>query len=314
MTEPDARRRLYGRYVKARWLGWLAAALSNRNQIPFALEDLDPTWLPSRPLQRAGKWVAGLVAGLVGGLVFGLVSVFVAGLVVNVFYGLVFGLCGVLGVLVHEWGPVDSLNIDRSRLRGGFVVGLFQGVFVAWLYGDLLIGLFVGLFGGLFVGLFEVLRPAAVSERSTANEGTRRSLRYALYFASAGVVLSLLFTWGVYVLGDSLNAANIGMADQVLTSVPAIAWAGMYLGLFKGGYFALRHGVVRALLHRLDLAPWAYVSFLDEAKDHLFLRKTGGVYQFFHVTFRDFMAETYGADWLAEPPPPDPATLPADAS
>ena len=49
-TEPDARRRLYGRYVKAmlerprerrfprekalRWLGWLAAELSDRNQIP----------------------------------------------------------------------------------------------------------------------------------------------------------------------------------------------------------------------------------------------------------------------------------------
>ena len=89
---------------------------------------------------------------------------------------------------------------------------------------------------------------------------------------------------------------------------------GVGLGVLKGGFFALRHWVVRVLLRRLNLASWAYVSFLDEAKDHLFLRKTGGVYQFFHVTFRDFMAETYGADWLTETPPPDPATVAADAS
>ena len=89
-TEPDARRRLYGRYVNAmfarprerrfprekalQWLGWLAAQLSNRNQIPFTLEDLDLSWLPSRRAQRAAKWLVGLVGGLVGGLVFGLVG------------------------------------------------------------------------------------------------------------------------------------------------------------------------------------------------------------------------------------------------
>ena len=153
-----------------------------------------------------------------------------------------------------------------------------------------------------------------MSERSAVNEGTQRSLRYALYFASAGLVVSLVSAWGVYALGGRLDTTVPGMAEALLAVAPLTAWFGALLGLNKGGDFALRHGVVRALLRRLDLAPWAYVSFLDEAKDHLFLRKTGGVYQFFHVTFRDFMAETYGADWLAEPPPPDPATLPADAS
>ena len=153
-----------------------------------------------------------------------------------------------------------------------------------------------------------------MSERSTANEGTRRSLRYALYFASAGLIFSVVLTWGVYALGGRSNTPEPGIDRALLAVAPVIAWAGMLLGLSKGGFFALRHGVVRALLRRLNLAPWAYVPFLDEAKDHLFLRKTGGVYQFFHVTFRDFMAETYGAEWPAEPPPPDPATLAADAS
>ena len=321
--EPDARRRLYGRYVKAmfertrarrfpqeqeralRWLGWLAAELSNRNQVPFALEDLDLSWLPSRPAWRAAKWLVGLVVGLFGGLGFGRVAAREA--------------------LTADLRPVDALRIDKSRLSRALYVGLVRGLFgslvgglVFGLGGGLVLGLggglSVGLVGGLGFGLDEVLRPAPASESSAANKGTRRSLRYALYLTSAGLVFSLIVIWGDYARGGRPADPLLSMTDAVRLVAPAIAWSGVLLGLRKGGYFALRHWVVRALLHRLDLAPWAYVSFLDEAKDHLFLRKTGGVYQFFHVTFRDFMAETYGAEWLAEPPPPDPATLPADAA
>ena len=316
--EPDPRRRLYRRYVEAmsdprnrrfrfgktktlRWLGWLAAEMSNRNQIPFALEDLEPSWLPSGPVRRALKWLVGLGVGLAGGLALGREA------------------------LTADMRPVDALRTDRDRLPkalvGGLILGLVSGPvlgLVVWLLLGLGVGLVVGLVGGLGLGLFfgldEALRPAQVSERSNANEGTRRSLRYALYIASAGLVFSLVWVWGGYALGGRLDTAELGMADAFGFIAPTIAFLGAWIGLRKGGYFALRHGIVRALLRRLNLAPWAYVSFLDEAKDHLFLRKTGGVYQFFHVTFRDFMAETYGADWLAEPPPPDPATLAADAS
>ena len=316
-TEPDARRRLYGRYVKAmferprmrrfarnkalRWLGWLAAELSNRHRIPFALEDLDESWLPSWPARRAAKWLFGLVGGLVFGLVGGLVFGMVGGLVFGLVDGLVFGIVlGLLGGLVFGMvlGSVGGLALG---LGGGLGGGL-----VRWLV--------LGLVGGLVLGLDEALRPAPVSERSTANEGTRRSLRYAIYLASAGLVFSLVLTWGTYALGDRSDTSEPAVGRALLAVAPLIAWFGVFLGLRKGGFFALLHWAVRALLRRLNLAPWAYVSFLDEAKDYLFLRKTGGVYQFFHVTFRDFMAETYGADWLAEPPPPDPATPAADAS
>ena len=356
-TEPDARRRLYGRYVKAmferprmrrfarnkalRWLGWLAAELSNRHRIPFALEDLDESWLPSWPARRAAKWlfglVGGLVFGLVGGLVFGMVGGLVFGLVDGLVFGIVLGLLGglvfgmVLGpvdkleALAADWRPVDALRIDWGRLPEGLVFGMVLGQvgglalglggglgggLVRWL----VLGLVLGLVGGLVLGLDEALRPAPVSERSTANEGTRRSLRYAIYLVSAGLVFSLVLTWGTYALGDRSDTSEPAVGRALLAVAPLIAWFGVFLGLRKGGFFALLHWAVRALLRRLNLAPWAYVSFLDEAKDYLFLRKTGGVYQFFHVTFRDFMAETYGADWLAEPPPPDPATPAADAS
>ena len=83
-----------------------------------------------------------------------------------------------------------------------------------------------------------------------------------------------------------------------------MAWFSVFLAFLKGGFFFLLHGAVRTQLQRLDLAPRLYVKFLDEAAAMLCLRKTGGAYQFFHVTFRDFVAETYGAEWLAKDRPP----------
>ncbi len=234
-SEPDPRRRLYLRFVRKmfggprprrfaegkalRWLGWLAAQLVNRDQIPFALEDLDLEWLPSRRAGRAASVI-------------------------------------------------------------------FR----------------------LFGGLDAILRPAAVSERSAANEGTSRSLRYALRISSAGVVLAIAVAWLLSVLHGGFEGAMSSTVEAATATAPAwVAWLSIWLALEKGGFFFLSHWAVRAQLQRLDLAPRPYVKFLDEAAAMLFLRKTGGTYQFFHVTFRDFVAETYGAEWLAKdrrPPPP----------
>ena len=357
-SEPDPRRRLYLRFVRKmfggprtrrfgekkalRWLGWLAAQLVNRDQIPFALEDLDLEWLPSRRARRAasvifglgvglgvglvGGLVLGLVFGLIGGLVFGLIGGRVFGLVFGLGGGLFFGLgLGLVGGVVFGLGarkrsfdPVDALGLDWRRLPQALVFGLVGGLFFG-----LFFGLFGGLFGGVVFGLGAILRPVAVSERSAANEGTSRSLRYALRISSAGVVLAIAMAWLLSTEGaisDVVQAvfwfrpwlvawADSDAVQAAFWFAPVlVAWAAVLLALNKGGFFVLRHWAVRAQLQRLDLAPRHYVQFLDEAAAMLFLRKPGGAYQFFHVTFRDFAAETYGAEWLAKdrlPPPPN---------
>ena len=201
------------------------------------------------------------------GLVFGLVL----GLVVAVVFGLFFGL----------------------------VVGLDVG-----LIGGLVGGLVFGLLAGLLGGLNEILRPAPVSKRSAANEGTSRSLRYALRISSAGVVLAIAIAWLLSVLRGGPEGA-VSDAVKAAQAAPAmVAWLAVVLALKKGGFFVLGHWAVRFQLQRLDLAPRQYVDFFNEAAAMLFLRKTGGAYQFFHVTFRDFVAETYGAEWLAKDRPP----------
>jgi len=376
-SEPDPRRRLYLRFVSKmldgprnrqfskkralRWLGWLAAQLVNRDQIPFALEDLDLEWLPSRRARHAASLIFSLVGGLVGGLGVGLLG----GLLVGLVGGLVGGLLG--GWTKRSIEPVDALDIDWSLLPqllvgwliDGLVVGLVFGL-VGWLGGwlvgglggglggwlvvglggglvfglvfglvlglvvavvfglffGLVVGLDVGLIGGLVGGLVfgllagllgglnEILRPAPVSKRSAANEGTSRSLRYALRISSAGVVLAIAIAWLLSVLRGGPEGA-VSDAVKAAQAAPAmVAWLAVVLALKKGGFFVLGHWAVRFQLQRLDLAPRQYVDFFNEAAAMLFLRKTGGAYQFFHVTFRDFVAETYGAEWLAKDRPP----------
>ena len=141
----------------------------------------------------------------------------------------------------------------------------------------MIFGLVFGLVDGLFVGLDEILRPPAVSERSAANEGTSRSLRYALCISSAGVVLLAAMAWLLSVLRSGPGGA---MSDASgAAAAAAEAAVGMFvafLALNKGGFFVLRHWAVRAQLQQLDLAPRHHVQFLDEAAALLFLRKTGG--------------------------------------
>lgn len=52
---------------------------------------------------------------------------------------------------------------------------------------------------------------------------------------------------------------------------------------------------------RNDTAPWRYVDFLDEAKDRLFLRRTGSGYIFVHRLLLEHFA---GLDTAGQAQPP----------
>jgi DNA polymerase III delta prime subunit len=86
LSEDDLRQRLFGSYVRhmfqrrsqhqdysqaqtKRWLGWLARQLSFHNQTIFHIEQLQPSWLPSRRLRWLYMFISGLFTGLFGGVV-----------------------------------------------------------------------------------------------------------------------------------------------------------------------------------------------------------------------------------------------------
>jgi hypothetical protein len=83
-------------------------------------------------------------------------------------------------------------------------------------------------------------------------------------------------------------------SDSAARAAAWFAFGAAVLGCEKGGWFALRHYAVRFLLAWRGLVPIAFAELLDEAVDRLFLIRSGGSYEFIHLTFRDYMAEAYG--------------------
>lgn len=71
-----------------------------------------------------------------------------------------------------------------------------------------------------------------------------------------------------------------------------MGWSwGWPAGWNRGGLACLRHLLLRAMLVRNDLAPWAYARFLDDAAARMLLRKVGGGYVFVHRLLLEWFAE-----------------------
>ncbi|MGH8055587.1 MAG: NACHT domain-containing protein [Stenotrophomonas sp.] len=332
--------RRHGRYSSARtlhWLSCLAQSMRQRSESEFYLDRLKPDWLPTSTQQRlatlaptisAGLGVGlvlGLVAGLLGGLGVGLAIGLVAGLVFA--FGLVSGLAGRLaeGELVEQvrlvrWSREARRHVLKGALTGARRAGLL-GVLgfglafglLSWLRGELsfalpgglgLAGVLVsrlvggsasGLVGASAFGLLSALVGAVVGavtfalvngladERSTPNEGIHRSARYACAY---GLAIGLVF----------------GLADGLIVGLGV----GLTVALRFGGLACLQHLAIRGLLARNGAAPLRYVGFLDDAKDRLFLRRTGSGYIFVHRLLFEHLAELDPARG-AEPPGAPPA-------
>jgi hypothetical protein len=267
------------------WLGWLAVEMKQRAQTQFSLEELDDSWLPT---QRAGRWLTTLFVGLIVGLIFGLINGFFGGLFFGLFNGLLFGLVvGVFGGWLASWSePIEELHFAWYRWRenlfmmaGGLIVGLVLG-----LRDGFALGLTFGLAFGLFAEAEAILQPKPVSGRSLPNRGTLRSLRYAATLLLLG-----------FALATGTAALPLPLPLKMTAMYLIFSFAAR-LACIKGGVFGIRHYTIRLLLWRYNLAPLPYVRFLNEASDRLFLMRRGGSYEFFHATFRDYMADTYGSE------------------
>ncbi|MGH8055588.1 MAG: hypothetical protein ACREP4_16885, partial [Stenotrophomonas sp.] len=306
--------RRHGRYSSARtlhWLSCLAQSMRQRSESEFYLDRLKPDWLPTKNQQRLailvptisaglsvmllGGLLAGPAVGLVGGLAFGLLVRLVpelrefepvekvrwvqwspktrhhvlvgartgalrAGLLSVLGSGLLFGL---LGGVPRVPGGLGLAGVLISRLGSGPVPGP-AGVLV----GALAFGLVTVLVGLLVGAVTYALVQELADERSTPNEGIRRSARYACIY---GLVIGLV----------------LGLADGPVVGLGGV----LTVGLRFGWLACLQHLTIRGLLVRNGAAPWRYVDFLDDAKDRLFLRRTGSGYIFVHRLLLEHFAE-----------------------
>jgi hypothetical protein len=185
-------------------------------------------------------------------------------------------------------GLMSNLTFEPSGLIFEHS-GVIEAVLVALLFA--LIG---GLTGGLIGGLITLLTTEAVETRRSPNQGTRRSVRYALG--------ALLLFGSFYVLIFGLlggifdRMTGIGGLIGALIGEPIYGLiVGLSAGMIGGGLFFLRHFALRLVLWMTRSAPLNYVRFLDYAAERIFLRKVGGGYIFVHRMLLEYFAG------LAEP-------------
>ncbi len=262
-------------------------------------EDVGWSWLRVRT-GAVGGLVVGLFTALIDGPIFGLER----GLRNGLAFALVFALVFVLFARLRKTEPVEEVRWSWAGVRAGVRTwpvlglggGLVYGLTNALVYGPVH-GLANGLFAGLVVGLVGVvvhgLASGLIDERTSPNEGVRRSARHAL---AIGLAFSLFVGLG----GGLVFALVFHLVDGVGDGL----CGGLAVGLLFGGLACLQHLSLRGLLASRGCAPLRYVRFLDDATERLFLRRAGGGYLFVHRLLLEYFAdlETTRPPATAEPP------------
>ena len=290
------------------------------------------TWLVDKSAPRIRlAWLSGLVAGVVGGLIGGLTGGELSGWAAALTAALVRGLVLKQG----DIKPTERLYLDWSRWKSG----LFHG---RGLKAALGIGLGVGLVFALIAGLLddnheygrvfelaydmvffgiplaltaallfavvtflnEVIQSKPLSKPSP-NIGTTRSQRYSLTILIVGggliAAASRLGTDPIRQPGDT------DLSPFVLSAALCFT---LLISLLKGGEFAVHHYATRLLIWGFRYAPLRYTQFLNEGVTRLFLHRQAGSYEFFHLTFRDYMASTYNKKKARNSPETDASHVP----
>ena len=140
----------------------------------------------------------------------------------------------------------------------------------------------MGAIGGMILQGFAGGITAKVKpDRASPNQGVKLSLKNSLaVFLVTGLAFGLIAT---------LIAALIGrpIVDNVLVA----SWAGVCLGLDRGGSVVIKHDSLRLILWLSGYTPLNFVTFLDQCARLILMNKVGGSYIFIHRMLLEYFAE-----------------------
>jgi transcriptional regulator with XRE-family HTH domain len=275
------------------------------------------------------RLVDGLLTGGAAWLTFGFVEemllndlreAVVYGSVIGVAYGLTYSLGGIVNqlqvldteirpseVVGWSWGSINLLgNLQQGILTGlaifvcivvvfGGASSVFLGPHYGFAYAAVMAAIVSVAFGvaGSLTGILNsgwqsnllleqlLLRP---------NEGIRRSASNSLFAASFGLIGGLASG-----LASGLAFGVIGglagwpVLASGFTVVFVIIFV-VYFALLRGGFSCMKHYILRWFLWRSRSMPWQYIQFLDDAAEHILLRKIGGGYIFAHRLLMEYFA------------------------
>jgi eukaryotic-like serine/threonine-protein kinase len=281
----------YPRPQTEHWLGWLARALTQRDQPVFYLERVQPDWLTTRALRRwyaaADRLGSGLLVALLSGLFIGLSAVLLDGLLVGLSAGLLVGLAaGLLAGLLGGRPDVDDRQqCLRRTIRRAIVGWLVMAVVIALvtglcisllvasglaapilgagsltpvrIIGVLVVGLLVGVLPGL-AGAFAsgVAGGPGLGPRSVVVvEAVQWEFSRALRSGSIGGILGLLAGLGLGLLFWFVNTLVTTLNGSPLTELPyelSELGAALFAGFEAGLFIAFGVGALHALIGGFD--------------------------------------------------------------
>lgn len=314
-------------------LTFIAARMESERRCELYIEQLQPTWLASRPLRclHAGLTLTtvGAVAAAVDGLALGLASNATVGLTTALLVGPTLALFVGLAGGVRTIRPLARLTWStlelRRGLRGAVLRGLALTLLVAaiatlvWGRGESLrfaaevfiTNLIVyGLLFSLTLIVVAGIGGEATSPRLTPNQGIRSSARNAAVVAAAVACVTAVPLLALTLASGPPPAPPLQTPEALaatqlwrthpLTFFIAIelciaATLGLFAGMHRGGVTVISHAVLRLLLALTGRLPLRLARTLDRASAHGLLRKTGGGYMFIHDELREHLARMHDA-------------------
>lgn len=306
------------------WLIWLAQRMSQASQTIFLIEQMQPTWLPSKAQRIIYRICSGLMGGLIVGLVAALIDTLIVGLINGLFVqdtnklavgllynifisgfisaglvvGLIIGLGGAEIKSIQSWKW--SWREAKISLPKGIIFGLILGLFVGsinilqlhhlnmGLMAGLMAGLMTGLMGGLIYCITQGLKGSKVETTFFPNQGIWQSAKTAVFLGLIGGLT------GGLIASNGILFSNIVGFEMPIPKLKIISFYlvnGILLGVIFGGIgICVKHLTLRLILHRNNYIPWNYAHFLDYASDRIFLQKVGGGYLFIHRMLLEYFA------------------------
>jgi hypothetical protein len=309
----------YSREDSQRWLVWLARRLTEKSQLIFLIEQMQPTWLTNelgKYYQLINFAFCFLFVELSGALV-SISSILTGENVIRgdllscIGLGLMFGLILWSEKFANDIILVELLvwSWDKTLTCLFYILYSFMFLPLLLIFTDLIPMLFFGaktnsfsqIPGTLFflftcvivvivISLISGVSIANLEVKSIPNQGIWNSFR------NMGIGwLICSFGGGLIGCAFSLEYRGLDLFASLAEGQRGFIIAGLigalYGTLYYGGVSCIQHFFLRFILWYKNHIPWNYARFLDYATERLFLQKVGGGYIFVHRMLLDHFAE-----------------------
>jgi NACHT domain len=309
----------YSREETQRWLIWLARRLTEKSQLIFLIEQMQPNWL----INELGKYYqlinfafCFLFVELSGALVS--ISFILTGgnikgdLLSCIGLGLMFGL-----ILWGEKFANDIILVEllvwsweKTLTCLFYILYSFMFLPLVLIFADLIPMLFFGaktnsfsqIPGTLFVFFTCIIVISLISGVSIANLEVKSIPNQGIWnsFRNMGIGC-LICSFGGGLIGcaflffNSLEYRGLDLFASLAEGRRGFIVAGfigaLYGTLYYGGTSCIQHFFLRFILWYKNHIPWNYARFLDYASEKLFMQKVGGGYIFVHRMLLEHFAQ-----------------------